>query len=172
MPIDPLLPDDPDPARPARRLRVGSLCTGYGGLDLAVHAVLGGGLVFVADPDRHIRAVLAARFPRVPNLGDITRVDFTTLAADLTTELATELGAAPAGGRLVEVLTAGLPCQDISGIGRRAGIQEGDRGGLWFDVARAVRALRPRLLVVENVAAIRYPGRGLDVWCVTSCSAS
>ena len=63
----------------------------------------------------------------------------------------------------MEVLTAGFPCQDISGIGRRAGIQEGNRSGLWFDVARAVRALRPRLLVVENVAAIRYPGRGLDV---------
>jgi DNA (cytosine-5)-methyltransferase 1 len=163
VPIDPLLPDDPDRAQSARRLRVGSLCTGYGGLDLAVHAVLGGRLVFVADPDRHVRAVLAARFPGVPNLGDITRVDFTTLTTDPTTQLSTELAAAPGDGRLLEVLTAGFPCQDISGIGRRAGIKEGNRSGLWFDVARAVRALRPRLLVVENVAAIRYPGRGLDV---------
>ena len=144
MSVDLLFPAHPDPVRP---LRLGSLCTGYGGLDLGVRAVLGGELVFTADPDRHIRAVLAARFPGVPNLGDITAVDFTTLAAQ----------------HPVDVLTAGFPCQDISGIGRRAGIQEGNRSGLWFDVARAVRALRPRLLVVENVAAIRYPGRGLDV---------
>jgi DNA (cytosine-5)-methyltransferase 1 len=141
--VDLLLPDDPDPIRP---LRLGSLCTGYGGLDLGVRAVLGGELVFTADPDRHIRTILAARFPGVPNLGDITAVDFTTLAAQ----------------HPVDVLTAGFPCQDISGNGRRAGIRKGNRSGLWFDVARAVRALQPRLLVVENGAAIRYPGRGLD----------
>jgi DNA (cytosine-5)-methyltransferase 1 len=141
--VDLLFPDDPGPVR---ALRLGSLCTGYGGLDLGVRAVLGGELAFTADPDRHIRAILAARFPGVPNLGDITAVDFTTLATH----------------RPVDVLTAGFPCQDISTNGRRAGIQKGNRSGLWFDVARAVRALQPRLLVVENVAAIRYPDRGLD----------
>jgi DNA (cytosine-5)-methyltransferase 1 len=141
--VDLLFPDHPDPAR---RLRVGSLCTGYGGLDLGVRAVLGGELVFTADPDRHLRAVLATRFPGVPNLGDITRADFTFLAAQYP----------------VDVLTAGFGCQDISGNGRRAGIQEGNPSGLWFDVARAVRAFRPRLLVVDEVAAIRYSRRGLD----------
>ena len=51
---DPLSPDHPAPARAP--LRLGSLCTGYGGLDLAVRAVLGAELVFTADPDRNIAA--------------------------------------------------------------------------------------------------------------------
>jgi DNA (cytosine-5)-methyltransferase 1 len=48
---------------------IGSLCTGCGGLDLAVMKVLGGELARCADSDRHASAILAARFPAVPNLG-------------------------------------------------------------------------------------------------------
>ena len=50
-------------APPARRLRSGSLCAGYGGLDLAVMTVLGARLAWCAEPDRHAAAVLAARYP-------------------------------------------------------------------------------------------------------------
>lgn len=123
---------------------IGSLCTGYAGLDLAVQAVLGGRLAWCADPDRHVQTITAARLPGVPNLGDITTVDFATVDA-------------------VDVLTAGFPCQDISSAGSRLGIEKGPRSGLWFRVADAVRALRPELLFVENVAALRYRGRGMDV---------
>lgn len=49
------------------RLRAGSVCIGYGGLDLAVAAVLGAALAWCAETDRHASAVLAARFPGVPN---------------------------------------------------------------------------------------------------------
>ena len=56
-------------------MRAGSLCSGYGGLDLAVHSVLGGDLAWVADTDPGAAAILAHRFPSVPNLGDITAVD-------------------------------------------------------------------------------------------------
>jgi hypothetical protein len=52
---------------PARQLRSGSLCTGYGGLDLAVMAVLGARLAWCAESDRHAAAALAARYPGVPN---------------------------------------------------------------------------------------------------------
>jgi DNA (cytosine-5)-methyltransferase 1 len=117
------------------------LCTGYGGLDLAVHAVLGGRLVWYAETDRHARTVLAARFPGIPNLGDIRAVDWSQVAP-------------------VDVLTAGFPCQNISDAGRREGIH-GDKSSLWSAVADAVRVLRPRLVFVENVAALLR--RGLDV---------
>jgi DNA (cytosine-5)-methyltransferase 1 len=123
-------------------MRIGSLCTGYGGLDLAVMDVLGGQVAWCADDDRHVRAILAARFSGAPNLGDITGIDFSQ---------------APP----VDVLTAGFPCQDISCAGRRAGIQKGTRSGLWFHVAQAVRLLRPGLVFVENVAALRR--RALDL---------
>ena len=53
--------------------RIGSLCTGYGGLDLAVAEVLGGQLAWCADNDPRVSDILAARFPAVPNLGDISR---------------------------------------------------------------------------------------------------
>lgn len=59
----------------------------------------------------------------------------------------------------VDVICGGFPCQDISNAGKRAGI-DGERSGLWRDMCRVVRALRPRVVVVENVAAIL--GRGLD----------
>jgi DNA (cytosine-5)-methyltransferase 1 len=120
--------------------RIGSLCTGYGGLDLAVLAVLGGTLAWVADNDPAAARLLHARWPGVPNLGDITTVNWHNVAP-------------------VDVITAGFPCQDISDAGTRAGIG-GSRSGLWHTVARAVGVLRPRHAFVENVAALRH--RGLD----------
>ncbi len=123
--------------------RIGSLCTGYGGLDLALLEVLGGGeLAWCADNDPHVSAILAARFPVVRNLGDIAQVTWASVPA-------------------VDVLTAGFPCQDISIAGRGAGLTEGTRSSAWNHVMEAVRVLRPRLVVVENVAALAYPGRGM-----------
>ncbi|MGB3439987.1 MAG: DNA (cytosine-5-)-methyltransferase [Actinophytocola sp.] len=126
-------------------LTFGSLCTGYGGLDLGVATALGGGrLLWVADPDPHVSKILAARMPDVPNIGDITTIDWQQVEP-------------------VDVLTAGFPCQDISAAGRRAGIRKGTRSGLWHLVVAAVRHLRPALLIVENVGALRWRRGGLDI---------
>ena len=86
----------PEPAGP---LQIGSLCTGYGGLDLAVTAVLDAGLAWYAEPDPHAAGVLAARWPGTPNLGDITTADWVTVPP-------------------VDLITAGWPCQDISLAGQ------------------------------------------------------
>jgi DNA (cytosine-5)-methyltransferase 1 len=122
-------------------LHIGSACTGYGGLDMAVAAVFGGHLMWCADNDRHVAALLDARYPDVPNLGDLTRLDW---------------GIAEA----VDIMAAGFPCQDISYNGRGAGIEKGARSGIWKNIVTGLRLLRPKLVVVENVAAIRR--RGLD----------
>ncbi|WP_329025309.1 DNA cytosine methyltransferase [Streptomyces sp. NBC_01423] len=122
-----------------------SLCTGSGALDLAVEAVTGLSTVAVAERDPAASRLLATRMPHTVNLGDITAVDWTGVAASMPR---------PAS------LTAGFPCQDISNAGPRGGIA-GDRSGLWKTVAHAIRVLRPRLVFLENVAAIR--SRGLDV---------
>jgi DNA (cytosine-5)-methyltransferase 1 len=126
---------------PAGRPRIGSLCTGYGGLDLAVELVLGGQVAWYAETDPHARTVLAHHWPGVANLGDIRTIDWT-------------------GVEPVEILTAGFPCQDISNAGKRAGIT-GEHSSVWSAVADAVRALRPPLVYVENVAALLH--RGFDV---------
>jgi len=118
--------------------------TGYGGLDTGVVATLGGGrIVWVADPDRHVRAVLDRLLPGVPNLGDVAAIDWSAVPP-------------------VDVLTAGWPCQDISAAGKGAGIDHGTRSGLWRYVVTAIRQLRPTVAVLENVAALRWRRSGLD----------
>lgn len=57
-------------------MKLGSLCTGYGGLDMAVEAHFGAELVWVSEVDKDCSTLLAARFPGVPNLGDLTKVDW------------------------------------------------------------------------------------------------
>jgi DNA (cytosine-5)-methyltransferase 1 len=121
-------------------ITIGSLCSGYGGLDMAAESVLGGRVVWHAENHPHAAMVLTARWPGTPNLGDITAVAWDAVAP-------------------VDVIVAGFPCQDISVAGHGAGI-EGGRSGIWRNVAEAVRILRPALVFLENVAALR--GRGLD----------
>ncbi|MET9253779.1 DNA cytosine methyltransferase [Streptomyces sp. NPDC003717] len=124
--------------------RIGSLCSGYGGLDLAVTSVLGGSVAWHAqyDPDdkhQYAARILAEHWPDVPNLGDITLIEWVAILALYGP---------------VDVLTAGFPCQDVSLAGLRAGLAEGTRSGLWAHVARAISVLRPRLVVIENVRGL------------------
>lgn len=115
--------------------RIGSLFSGAGGLDLAVEHVTGGRTVWHCEADPDAAKVLAAHWPGVPNLGDITAVDWP-------------------GVEPVDVLCGGFPCQDVSAAGRRAGLAEGTRSGLWAEMARAIDALRPALVVIENVEGL------------------
>lgn len=57
-------------------LRIGSLCSGYEGLAMAVQSVIGGEVAWVADNDPGAAAILAHHLPGVPNLGDITAIDW------------------------------------------------------------------------------------------------
>jgi DNA (cytosine-5)-methyltransferase 1 len=122
-----------------RTLRLGSLCSGYGGLDLAAEQVLGAEAAWHCqyDPaDKHQYAArILARHWDVPNHGDITAVDWTRVEP-------------------VDVLTAGFPCQDVSSAGKRAGIAPGTRSGLWAHVARAIDALHPSVVLIENVRGL------------------
>ncbi|KUL52294.1 DNA cytosine methyltransferase [Streptomyces sp. NRRL S-1521] len=112
-------------------LRIGSVCTGYGGLDMAVRSVFGGELAWVADNDPGASRILAHRHPGVPNLGDITSVDFARVAP-------------------VDVVCGGYPCQPFSTAGKRKGTA--DARHIWPHIARALGVLRPRYAVFENVA--------------------
>lgn len=111
--------------------RIGALCAGYGGLDLALEAVTGAELAWCAEYDKHASKILAAHWPDVPNLHDITAIDWTALAP-------------------VDWLTAGYPCQPFSHAGKRKGAA--DERHIWPHVLDAVRHLRPRNVLLENVA--------------------
>ena len=60
----------------------------------------------------------------------------------------------------VDCIHAGFPCQDISVAGKQAGVAEGTRSGLYREVLRIARTVRPRYIFLENVAAIT--SKGLD----------
>lgn len=113
---------------------IGSLFTGYGGLDMGVAMAL--------DPDARVAwtsdvepgpcRLAEVRWPDTPNLGDITQINW----ADVEP---------------VDIICGGSPCQDLSLAGKRAGMSTGTRSGLWESMAAAVETIRPRLVVWENV---------------------
>lgn len=73
-----------------------------------------------------------------------------------------------AGIKRVDVIAGGFPCQDISVAGKQAGL-EGDRSSLWKEYARLIGELKPRFVIIENVAALRSNGLGTvlqDLWAV------
>ncbi|MFI1928302.1 DNA cytosine methyltransferase [Streptomyces sp. NPDC020377] len=121
-----------------------SLCSGYGGLDLAVEQITGNKTLVYAENDKYAAQVMAARFPWAQNLGDITKADWAEIARQYQ----------------IDSIAAGFPCQGLSNAGLRKGLLDA-RSALWKNVAQAVRVIRPRLVFLENVAAIR--SRGLDV---------
>jgi DNA (cytosine-5)-methyltransferase 1 len=79
--------------------------------------------------------VLEANFPGVPNYRDVSQVDWHLVEP-------------------VDILTGGFPCQDLSLAGKRAGLQEGTRSGLWSEFHKAIDILRPSLVVIENVRGL------------------
>lgn len=136
-------------------LRIASFCSGFGGLEMAVQAVFGGQTVFHADPDPGASKILAYHWPAVPNLGDITALDWAKVAA--------EHGP-------VDIATMGFPCQDLSLAGLRAGMRPGNRSGLWSHCAAGIQALNPRIVVIENVRGLLSQPAHSDLepcpWCV------
>ena len=61
------------------------------------------------------------------------------------------------GADEIDIISGGFPCQDLSCAGKGAGI-EGSRSGLWREMFRVIRQVRPRWLVIENVPALRLRG--------------
>lgn len=117
---------------------IGSLCTGYGGLDLAVSEFFNAETVWTSENDKFASKVTEARFD-CPNLGDLKEVNWDDVPR-------------------VDIVTAGFPCQPFSYAGKRQG--EEDPRHLWPYVERAICSLRPRVVVLENVRGHLTKGFG------------
>lgn len=114
------------------KLRIGSLFSGVGGLDMAVESFFGGETAWHCEFDAQPSKVLAAHWPGVANLGDITAVDWSTVEP-------------------VDIVCGGSPCQDVSAAGPRTGMVEGTRSNLWVQMREAIAYLKPSIVIWENV---------------------
>lgn len=121
-------------------LRTLDLFSGIGGFSLGLERTGGFQTVAFCEIDPFCRKVLAKHWPDVPIHDDVIKLRGEDVGP-------------------VDVICGGFPCQDISYAGTGAGLA-GDRSGLWSEIARLVCEIRPRLVIVENVAALLDRGMG------------
>jgi DNA (cytosine-5)-methyltransferase 1 len=110
-------------------LTVGSLFSGIGGFDLGLERA-GMQVIWQSEIDEFASRVLKKHWPDVPNLGDITKVDWSEVERP-------------------DVICGGYPCQPFSQAGKRGG--ENDARHLWPAMHNAICVLRPRYALMENV---------------------
>jgi len=111
-------------------MKVGSLFAGIGGFDLGLERA-GMRVAWQCEIDPDARAILAKHWPEVPCYGDIRSIDWSDVEP-------------------VDLICGGYPCQPFSHAGSRKGSD--DPRHLWPEVARCVRELRPRWVLLENVS--------------------
>lgn len=129
-------------------MTVGSLFSGIGGLDLGLEWA-GFETKWFCEIEKFPQAVLRKHWPKTPIIEDVRDVKPSESI------------------QRVDVIAGGFPCQDISWAGKGRGIdydlseKEGTRSGLWWEMWRVIRELRPRYVIAENVPALTH--RGLDI---------
>lgn len=140
-----------------------SFFSGVGGLDLGLERS-GWRTVSFSEIDPYASAVLAERWPGVPNLGDIVALAVPGERASGRPEDGRTLGAAADWEWPGAVLwTGGFPCQDLSVAGKRRGMVEGTRSNLAHSFLDLVERHRPPAVLLENVPGLLSSHRGRDM---------
>jgi DNA (cytosine-5)-methyltransferase 1 len=122
-------------------LRLLDLFSGIGGFSYAAEYIVGGfTTVQFVEREPFCQNILSRHWPDVPIHDDITTFNPKPHSAD--------------------VVCGGFPCQDISTAGKQAGIKQGTRSGLFYELIRVVCLVRPQYVILENVSAIL--ANGLD----------
>lgn len=114
------------------QLTIGSLFSGYAGLDEAVEKMFDARVAWVSDIEEGPCRILEKAYPEAPNIGDIVALDWHNVPK-------------------VDIISGGSPCQDISGAGRQAGMSEGTRSNLWVQMRLGISIIKPTYVVWENV---------------------
>ena len=115
-------------------LTVGSLFSGIGGLDLGLERA-GMRVIWQSEIDYYACRVLAKHWPDVPNLGDVTRIDWSTVERP-------------------DLICGGYPCPAFSTAARGRNVAP----DLWPHMRDAIDAVRPRYVLLENVAQHLHRG--------------
>lgn len=127
-------------------MKIGSLFTGIGGLELGVSdtvtsiAPYGNDIEWIAETDGKALKILehSAMFHGVPNLGDVTKIDWSTVSD-------------------VDCITGGTPCQGFSQLGTREGLKD-EKSSLLYTFIEAVKAKKPDYVLWENVTGALTKG--------------
>jgi len=131
-------------------LTVGSLFSGIGGLDLGLERA-GHRVIWHSEIDDYACRVLKKHWPHVPNIGDVKKVNWSEVPN-------------------VDIIAGGYPCQPFSQAGKRKGKE--DPRHLWPYVLDAIRAIRPRYALMENVRGHLTLGFGDVLADLASCGYS
>jgi len=123
-------------------ITVGELFAGIGGIGLGLEMTGGFEVKWQVERDPYATRVLEKNWPDVKRWDDVTT--FPPTESDVWN---------------VDLIAGGFPCQDISFAGKGAGLK-GERSGLFYEVVRIAERLRPRYLLLENVAALVVRGMG------------
>ena len=115
-------------------MRVLDLFSGIGGFAYAGQLLGGFTTIDFVELDSYCQQVLRKNFPNVPIHDDINTFDTSFRFGDY------------------DLITAGFPCQDLSSAGKQAGLGEGTRSGLFYRVMQIARQVRPKYILLENVA--------------------
>ena len=114
-------------------MRVGSLFSGIGGFDLGLERA-GMQVAWQCESDEFCRAVLHKHWPRIPCVPDVRLLAY-------------------APEDVVDIICGGFPCQGLSSMGKRRGLED-ERSGLWFEMARVISEYRPTWVLIENVSRL------------------
>ena len=121
-------------------LNVLDLFSGVGGSSLGLERTGGFQTCAFCEIEEFQKKVLRKNWPNVKQYSDVMKLSNKDLERD--------------GLSRIDVITGGFPCQDVSIAGRQAGMGDGTRSGLWSEIIRLTCELRPKYIIVENVAAL------------------
>lgn len=117
-------------------IRIGSLFSGIGGFELGVErAIPNAKTVWQVEQNTYCQTILKKHWPNAHIYDDVR-----TVMADKVDS--------------VEILLGGFPCQDLSIAGKQKGVYDGKQSSLWWEMHRIIRTIRPRVVIMENVANI------------------
>lgn len=131
-------------------MKIGSLFTGIGALEIGILNTVtsitkcGNDVEWIAETDANALKILehSTMFCGVPNLGDVTKVEWSSVPD-------------------VDCITGGTPCQDFSHLGNRKGL-DGTKSSLLYTFIGAVKVKKPEYVLWENVTGALTKG-ALDV---------
>ena len=119
------------------KIKIGSLFSGIGGFELGLErGIPNSQTIWQVEQNKYCQSILRKHWKKAIIHSDI----FTVGSHNLQT---------------VDIICGGFPCQDISVIGNKKGIQHGEKSSLWFEMHRVIKELRPKIAIIENVAGIR-----------------